>query len=43
MDTQDFVRPTLHDGVVRLVLRLAADQVLVPFEQPKPTPCCALH
>ena len=43
VDTQDFVRPTMHDGVVRLVLRPAADEVLVPFEQPDPTPCCADH
>ena len=43
VDTHDFVRPTMHDGVVRLVLRPAVDEMLVPFEQPNPTPCCADH
>lgn len=43
VDTQGFVRPTLHDGAVHLVLRPAAGGVLVPFEQPDPTPCCADH
>lgn len=41
VDTQGFVRPTMQDGLVRLVLRPAADGVLVPFEQSNPTPCCA--
>ena len=43
VDTQDFVRPTMADGRVGLVLRPAVGGVLVPFEQPNPTPCCADH
>ncbi len=43
VDTQSFVRPQLVDGVVRLVVRPAADGLVVPFEQPNPTPCCADH
>ncbi len=43
VDTQDYVRPAMVDGSVRLVLRPAVGGVLVPFEQPNPTPCCADH
>jgi hypothetical protein len=43
VDTQDFVRPTMADGRVTLDLRPAVGGVLVPFEQPNPTPCCADH
>ena len=43
IDTQGFVRPHLVDGVVRLVVRPAVGGLVVPFEQPNPTPCCADH
>jgi len=43
IDTQSFVRPDLVDGVTRLLVRPAAGGVVVPFEQPNPTPCCADH
>ena len=43
IDTQGFVRPHLVDGVVRLVVRPAVGGLVVPFEQPRPTPCCADH
>lgn len=43
IDTQSFVRPELADGLVRLVVRPAAGGLVVPFEQPNPTPCCADH
>ena len=33
----------MADGTVTLVLRPAVGGVLVPFEQPNPTPCCADH
>ncbi|NHA68436.1 hypothetical protein [Phycicoccus flavus] len=42
VDTQDFVRPTVQDGVLTLVVRPGVHGVL-PFEQPHPTPCCADH
>ncbi len=43
LETQDFVRPHFLDGRLVLVVRPAADGVVIPFEQPNPTPCCANH
>lgn len=43
VDTQGFVRTHLVEGVVRLVVRPAVGGLVVPFEQPNPTPCCADH
>lgn len=43
IDTQGYVRPELVDGVVRLVVRPASGGLVIPFEQPNPTPCCADH
>ena len=43
IDTQGYVRPDFADGVVRLVVRPAAGGLVIPFEQPHPTPCCADH
>ncbi len=41
--TLSFLRPELADGRLRLRVRPAAGDCLVPFEQPSPTPCCADH
>lgn len=43
LDSQAFVRPTMAGGRIELVVRPAAGGVVVPFEQPNPTPCCADH
>ena len=43
IDTQGYVRPELDEGVVRLLVRPAAGGLVIPFEQPNPTPCCADH
>ncbi len=43
VDTQDFVRPLFVQGRTVLVVRPAQDGLVVPFEQPDPTPCCADH
>ena len=43
LDTQGFVRPDFVEGRLRLLVRPAADDRVVPFEQPNPTPCCAGH
>lgn len=43
VDTQDFVRPRVEDGRLVLHVRPSAEGLLVPFEQPNPTPCCADH
>ena len=43
LDTQDFVRPVYRDGRLVLLTRPGADDRLLPFEQPNPTPCCADH
>ena len=43
LDTQEHVRPEFVDGRLVLRTRPAAGGVLVPFEQPSPTPCCAAH
>jgi hypothetical protein len=43
LDTQAFVRPTMSGGRTELVVRPAADGLVVPFEQPNPTPCCSSH
>lgn len=43
IDTQGHLRPEQVDGLVRLVVRPAAGGLIVPFEQPSPTPCCAAH
>ncbi len=41
--TRDHVRPQWQDGELVLTLQPAAGGVLVPFEVPDPTPCCADH
>jgi hypothetical protein len=43
LDTQGFVRPVFRDGHLVLLTRPGIDGVVVPFEQPDPTPCCADH
>jgi hypothetical protein len=43
IDTRGFVRPHWNDGVLTLDLMPAVGGVLVPFEVPNPTPCCADH
>ncbi|WP_171111137.1 hypothetical protein [Streptomyces sp. Z423-1] len=41
--TRDHVRPQWQNGELVLALMPAAGGVLVPFEVPDPTPCCADH
>ena len=41
--TRDFVRPRWSQGALVLHVQPAAGGVLVPFEVPNPTPCCADH
>ncbi|MFG3496410.1 hypothetical protein [Streptomyces sp. NPDC047928] len=41
--TRDHVRPEWRDGRLVLATMPAAGGVLVPFEVPDPTPCCADH
>ncbi|WP_392465779.1 hypothetical protein ACF3NS_09670 [Arsenicicoccus cauae] len=41
--TRDFVRPVWRDGRLVLLVQPAADDTVVPFENPAPTPCCADH
>ncbi|MEU9187785.1 hypothetical protein AB0D14_25240 [Streptomyces sp. NPDC048484] len=41
--TRDHVRPQWQDGALVLTLMPAVGGVLVPFEVPDPTPCCADH
>ncbi|MDT7839667.1 hypothetical protein [Streptomyces justiciae] len=41
--TRDHVRPQWQDGELVLAAVPAAGGVLVPFEVPEPTPCCADH
>ncbi|MFC4049761.1 hypothetical protein ACFOY4_08725 [Actinomadura syzygii] len=43
LDTRGHVRPEWADGVLVLAAMPAAGGVLVPFEVPNPTPCCADH
>jgi hypothetical protein len=43
LDTQGFVRPVLRGGHLVLLTRPGIGGVVVPFEQPNPTPCCADH
>ena len=43
IDTRDFVRPQWMDGALTLVAAPAANDRIVPFEHPNPTPCCAAH
>ncbi len=40
--TRDFVRPVYREGRLVLALRPRAD-AMGCFEQPDPTPCCAMH
>ena len=37
--TRDFVRPVWRDGRLVLLVQPAADDTVVPFENPAPTPC----
>ncbi|MFI2432870.1 hypothetical protein [Streptomyces sp. NPDC018693] len=41
--TRNHVRPQWQDGELVLTVMPAAGGVLVPFEVPEPTPCCADH
>jgi hypothetical protein len=41
--TREHVRPQWQDGRLVLAAMPAAGGVLVPFEHPDPTPCCADH
>ncbi|MGA5507668.1 hypothetical protein [Streptomyces umbrinus] len=41
--TRDHVRPQWQEGELVLTLMPAVGGVLVPFEVPDPTPCCADH
>jgi len=41
--TRDFVRPLWVGGELVLHTQPAVGGVLVPFETPDPTPCCAAH
>ncbi|GHH33334.1 hypothetical protein FHS35_003435 [Streptomyces umbrinus] len=41
--TRDHVRPQWQEGELVLTLMPAVGGVLVPFEVPNPTPCCADH
>ncbi|MET8827908.1 hypothetical protein ABZX40_19005 [Streptomyces sp. NPDC004610] len=43
LDTRGHVRPQWQDGRLVLIAQPAAGGVLVPFEHPDPTPCCADH
>jgi len=43
VETRDFVRPLWSGGVLTLTTQPAWDGLLVPFETPNPTPCCADH
>jgi hypothetical protein len=43
VNTRDFVRPRWQRGLLVLDVQQAAKGVLVPFESPTPTPCCADH
>ncbi|MGW4233259.1 hypothetical protein ACWEF9_29000 [Streptomyces sp. NPDC004980] len=41
--TRDHIRPVRQAGELVLTAMPAAGGVLVPFEEPNPTPCCADH
>jgi hypothetical protein len=41
--TRDFVRPRWSVGELVLHVQRAARDTVVPFEVPRPTPCCAEH
>ena len=41
--TQRFLRPVVTSGGLRLLVRPGRGSVLLPFEQPNPTPCCLDH
>ena len=41
--TRDFVRPLRSGNRLELSVQPAADDRVVPFEDPDPTPCCAVH
>lgn len=41
--TRGFVRPRWTNGELVLHVQPAIGGVLVPFETPDPTPCCAAH
>ena len=43
LDTGGFVRPQWRDGDLVLLTAPAAGGLLVPFERPDPTRCCAAH
>ncbi|MFK3983977.1 hypothetical protein ACI2K4_26870 [Micromonospora sp. NPDC050397] len=43
IQTRDFVRPQWQHGELVLTTQPARGGVLVPFEMPDPTPCCADH
>lgn len=41
--TRGFLRPRWVEGALVLHVQPAIGDVLVPFETPDPTPCCAVH
>ena len=41
--THRFLRPVVTSGGLRLLVRPGHGSVLLPFEQPNPTPCCLDH
>jgi hypothetical protein len=43
LDPQGFVRPIFRGGRLVLLTRPGLGGLVVPFEQPNPTPCCAAH
>ncbi|MFE4667996.1 hypothetical protein ACFRI7_35520 [Streptomyces sp. NPDC056716] len=43
LHTRDHVRPQWRQGRLVLAAQPAAGGILVPFEHPDPTPCCADH
>lgn len=43
LQTRNFLRPRWQDGQLVLAVQEGPHGTLVPFEVPKPTPCCADH
>lgn len=43
IDPGGFVRPLVTGGRLILTVRPAAGGIVIPFERPNPTPCCADH
>lgn len=43
LNTRDFVRPQRVGGLLELTVQPSRGGTVVPFEDPDPTPCCAVH